>query len=167
MACKRKAPWTCCEDAFVKRNGEWGPKRTYCYVNGWNPSIATHFRCNHDCKILTNGSDSAKLTYYCTCYATKRLKRTHNSSAITASGYSFDQRDDAATRGVHNANRLMIYRCLTALTKQQEIPAPLVMSYLMGWGDMYQSHRFVPIYWTSFALHLLAYFPGMKTNTKL
>jgi hypothetical protein len=78
VKCKRKAPWTCSKTAYILSNGEWGPRRGYGYVNAWNPVIANIFGCNHDCKLLTNGQDSCKLTFYCTCYA-----RRNKSGRIT------------------------------------------------------------------------------------
>lgn len=161
-SCKRKSPWSTSPEPFIDESGEWGPQRTYPYVNGWNITIATCLRCNHDCKILTNGSESCKLTFYCTCYAAKKQKRSHNTSALLAKNYAFNQRSDIDTKGMRDAGRLMISRCLGALTREQEIAAPMVMSYLMGWGDVYMSHKFVPIFWTSFVHHLLDAFPTLK-----
>lgn len=160
--CKRKAPWPTAREAFIEEDGSWGPERTYGYANNWNPVIATHCRCNHDMKILTNGSDSAKLTFYCTCYAAKRQKRSHNASALLMKNYAFKQNDDAQTEGIQEAGRLMLIRCLEIVRKQQELSAAIVLTYLMGWGDVYQSHRFVPVYWTSFISMLFNYFPDLK-----
>jgi hypothetical protein len=84
MRCKRKAPWNCSDEDYVLPNGDWGPKCGYGYVNAWNPVIANVMGCNHDVKILTNGQDSCKITFYCTCYAAKKQKRSHNISALLA-----------------------------------------------------------------------------------
>ena len=34
--------------------------------------------------------------------------------------------------------------------REQEIAAPMIMSYLMGYGHRICSHHYVPIYWASF-----------------
>jgi hypothetical protein len=167
MACKRKAPWHCSQDSFVNENGECGPRRTYGYVNAWNPVIATHIRCNHDIKLLTNGSDSAKLTYYCTCYAAKRQKKSHNMSAVLAKTNAFGRQGLDDLPDCLDASRLLLFRCFNAMTKQQEIAAPLAISYLMGWGETYVSHRFVPIFWSSFVNGLLEKYPTLITKTRL
>lgn len=164
VGCKRKAPWQLAPETHVEADGSWGPKRSYGYVNPWNPVIATHLRCNHDLKILTNGTESCKLTFYCTCYASKKLKRSYNVSALIAKRYAFDQSRDAESEGLQNAGRKMLIRCLETIRKEQEIAAPLVMSFLMGWGDVYCSHRFETVYWTSFVTLLLETFPALKNQ---
>jgi hypothetical protein len=166
MRCKRKAPWPCSEVDFVLPNGEWGPKRGYGYVNAWNPVLANALGCNHDCKILTNGQDSCKITYYCTCYAAKKQKRSHNVSALLARSYAFEHRDDVDTRGIQDANRLLVMRCVDSLNREQELAAPLVMSHLMGWGDVYKSHKFVNIFWSVFLYHLFDSFPALDPLVK-
>lgn len=58
--CKRGIPFECSEEGYVKENGEWCPKRLHDKVNGWNPSITLNLKCNNDCKLITNGSDTKK-----------------------------------------------------------------------------------------------------------
>ena len=84
----------------------------------------------------------------------KKQKCSHNISALLAKNYAFKHADDAETQSIQNASCLLVYRCIEALNREQEIAAPMVMSYLMGWGDVYQSHNFVPVYWTSFIFKL-------------
>lgn len=54
------------------------------------------------------------------------------------------------TEGLLDRSRDLVFRCLTAVNRQQELPMGLCMSYLMGWGDVYRSHHYVPLHWTSF-----------------
>ena len=42
--------------------------------------------------------------------------------------------------------KLLLFRAMNVITREQELAAPLVMSYLMGWGDSYRSHCYVPLY---------------------
>jgi hypothetical protein len=130
-------------------------------VNTWNPVIANVLGCNHDCKLLTNEQDLCKITYYCTCYAAKKQKRSHNVSALLARNYVFHHQDDVETRGIQDANRLMVMRCVDSLNREQELAAPLIMSHLMGWGEVYKSHSFVNILWTEFLFHLFDHHPGL------
>jgi hypothetical protein len=44
-------------------------------------------------------------------------------------------------------NKRLIQRCANTLTRQQELSAPEVVSYLMGWGDRFISHHFETIHW--------------------
>ena len=46
-------------------------------------------------------------------------------------------------------NKKLIQRCANTLSREQELSAPEVVSYLMGWGDHYISHHFETIPWLS------------------
>ncbi|THH07769.1 hypothetical protein EW146_g9213 [Bondarzewia mesenterica] len=51
---------------------------------------------------------------------------------------------------LRNRQRLLLIRATTILNREQEIAAPLVMSYLMSWDDRFQSHHYTPVFWSSF-----------------
>ncbi|OCH89790.1 hypothetical protein OBBRIDRAFT_813030 [Obba rivulosa] len=78
-------------------------------------SILLNARCNNDGKLLTNGADTKNCTYYITKYALKKQLKHFNISAVMAKRYAY--------------HRLLLF-CL-------ELAAPMVISYLMGWGDVY------------------------------
>lgn len=44
-------------------------------------------------------------------------------------------------------NKRLIQRCANALTWDQEFSGQEAINYLMGWGDRYESHHYVVIYW--------------------
>ena len=48
------------------------------------------------------------------------------------------------------AHSQQVIRVMQAVLCKQEIAAPLVISYLMGWGDVYRSHHYTPVYWSTF-----------------
>jgi hypothetical protein len=162
VECKRHAPFVLSLQPFVHENGDWGPQRTYGYVNGWNPTICVLLGCNHDIKLLTNGQDSCRLTFYCSGYVAKDQFKYTNMSAILAKNYAFQHLDDERTIGLREACRLMLFRCLDAINREQELAAPLVMSYLMGWGDIYKSHNYVPVYWSPFEYLLVSAHPELR-----
>ena len=56
----------------------------------------------------------------------------------------------------------MIFRLVHAINREQELAEPMVISYLMNWGDTYRSHHYSPIYWSSFVNILLKKFPLLK-----
>ncbi|KAG1751263.1 uncharacterized protein EDB91DRAFT_1078082 [Suillus paluster] len=55
MLCKRHAPFPLAPDAWIDSNGNWGPHRSYCFLNNWNLTILLATRSNHDIKLITNG----------------------------------------------------------------------------------------------------------------
>ncbi|KAF8827304.1 hypothetical protein HHX47_DHR5000760 [Lentinula edodes] len=53
---------------------------------------------------------------------------------------------EAKNSDYEQVGRRLITRCAASLSREQELSAPEVISYLMGWGDRYISHFFVPMY---------------------
>ncbi len=164
LVCKRKAPWKCAHEDFVTEDGQWGPKRLYAYVNGYNPPILIHAACNNDCKILTNGSDTKNITFYVTSYAAKKQGRNYNLSAVLADGYAYHQknpRDEYLDRLREN-QRLLLFRLVHTINREQELSSAMVISYLMKWGDVYRSHVYSSVYWSSFVTALVKSFPDIQ-----
>ncbi|KAL1743269.1 hypothetical protein HDZ31DRAFT_212, partial [Schizophyllum fasciatum] len=159
LRCKRGAPFEKNEDDFVLADGRWGPKRLYEFVNAWNPTIALTLRCNNNIKLLTNGADTKSITFYCTSYASKKQQRTHSQSALIAKGYAYHQSTSDYLDSMRDRNRLLLNRLVQTVNREQELAAPMVMSYLMGWGDVYRSHHYTTIYWTTFTKVLYRFFP--------
>ncbi|THH14182.1 hypothetical protein EW146_g6117 [Bondarzewia mesenterica] len=150
FVCKRGAPWALADEDRISANGNWEPKRTFSYFNTWVPAISVNVRCNCDGKLLTNGVDTRQITFYITMYATKKQGRTYNASALLAKGLMFHFRNTDYIADLRNHQRLLLTRATTILNREQEIAAPLVMSYLMGWDDRFQSHHYTPVFWSSF-----------------
>jgi hypothetical protein len=138
-------------------------------MNGWNPGILVNVRCNNDIKLLTNGSDAHNVTFYIAgSYAAKPQQKNYNVSAVLAKGYAYHLANlggSSAAKYVddlRNMQRLLLFRLVNTINKEQELGAPMVMSYLMGWGDTYRSHHYTPIYWSSFVGALFRAFPALK-----
>ena len=67
---------------------------------------------------------------------------------------------------IRDAQRLLMFQLVHAINQEQELSAPMVISYLMGWGDTYRSHHYSPVYWSSFISALLKEYPELlKNNT--
>jgi Helitron helicase-like domain at N-terminus len=168
--CKRRAPFKLSDIDDITETGEWIQKRLYEYVNGWVPGILLNVRCNNDGKLLTNGSDTKKVARYTTTYVAKKQNKNYNASAVMARGYAYhlDRLDgsNAYLDGVRDVQRMLLFRLVNALNGEQEFAAPMVISYLMGWGDTYRSHHYSPIYWSSFVQTLLKTFPELQMSNR-
>lgn len=162
VRCKRRAPWTLSTDDVVDEEGKWLLKRSYAYQNGTVPAFSVNLRCNNDGKPLLNGPQSAGTTFYICTYATKKFALTTNYSALFAKETKKILDDDKEGQDLLERSRKLIFRCTAALTKQQELPMALCVSYLMGWGDVFRSHHFVRINWSSFHRALTCTFPELK-----
>lgn len=161
FVCKRKAPFPLVRDDWVESDGNWGPKRTYGYLNNWNPEILQCVRANHDMKLITNRMETKDIAWYITHYVTKKRKASSNISALLANTIVSHKRDQNRTLDLTQLNKKLLQRCANTLSRQQELSAPEVISYLMGWGDRFVSHHFVTIHWYSVMSLLKATYPEL------
>ena len=168
IRCRRRAPFPCFDKDFVEENGEWGSKRLFGYINGWVPGILLNARCNNDGKLLTNGGDTKNITYYVTTYAAKKQGKAYNTSTVLAQGYVYHLNHLILEYVDHlqERSRLLIFRLVHAINREQELAAPMVISYLMGWGDAIQSHTYSPIFWSTFLNSLLKDFPTLAHQSQ-
>ncbi|KIY48991.1 hypothetical protein FISHEDRAFT_58577 [Fistulina hepatica ATCC 64428] len=157
-----------CDNDFIDENGNWGSKQTYGYINGWVPSILTWTRSNNDGKLLTNGADTKNITFYVTSYIAKNQHDKSNITVIACKTFAFHEQMSAKEVGddICNQHRKLLFRLSHALNSEQVLSGPMVVSYLMGWGDMYQSHQYMMIYWSKFIEELLKVFPGLRKKVQ-
>ncbi|KZO91840.1 hypothetical protein CALVIDRAFT_530540 [Calocera viscosa TUFC12733] len=161
LKCKRRAPFPLADATYVNHKGEWGTERKHPFINGWNPTIARTMRCNHDIKLLTNGGDTKDLAYYCVNYAAKTQERSYNLTTLLVKNMSYHFDSEDYINDIKQRGRLMLYRCFNVLNREQEKAASLCVMYIMGWGDVWQSHNYAQIYWTSIAAEIHRAFPDV------
>jgi hypothetical protein len=161
LRCKRRAPFKTAPDDWVEASGEWGPKRFCAYFNSWNPTLLRAVRANHDIKLILNGGMTKSVTWYITNYATKKQQRSTNITAVIAKKYAFHKKAEKRNQDIKKVNKLLIQRCANALSSCHEFSAPEIASYVMKWGDLYESHTFAPIYWDSAMIALKQVFPEL------
>jgi hypothetical protein len=58
----------------------------------------------------------------------------------------------------------MLFRVVNAISREQELAAPMVIAYLMGWGDSIRPHHYSPVYWSSLVHQLLVAFPDLRAT---
>jgi hypothetical protein len=162
LSCKRRAPFEKASDDFIHESGHWGPKRLYEFMNGWVPALTVNIRSNNDGKLLTNSRETINTSFYITGYQTKKQGRNFNMSAILAKGFAYHNQRSSYLESIHDQNRLLLFRLVHTINREQELAAPMVMSYLMGWGDTYRSHQYTTIYWSSFVSALFRSYPSLR-----
>ncbi|EMD31208.1 hypothetical protein CERSUDRAFT_78293 [Gelatoporia subvermispora B] len=160
--CKRRAPFDLSDEDTVSETGKWKQKRKYEYLNGWMPAVLLNARCNNDAKLLTNGSDTKNCTFYILGYALKKQARHFNLSSIMAKGYVYHSERSEYLDSLQDNQRLLLFWLVHTINREQELSAPMVISYLMGWGDIYRSHRYSVVYWSSFVTSILKQFPELR-----
>jgi hypothetical protein len=163
MVCKRRAPFGRALSDWVNEDGGWGPKRQCAFLNSWNPMIMRTIHANHNAKlIIGKDGQTATLTYYITNYATKKKQHTSNASALLARRLAFVQKDAGRQTDLNKLNKKLIQSCANSLTCDREFSAPEIISYIMGWLDVYLSHHYITIYWDAAVSALTRTFPDIN-----
>ena len=167
LTCKRRALFQVSEDNFITETGLSEPNRLYGYINSWVLYILLNARCNNDGKLLTSGPDTKNITFYFTSYAAKKQGKKNNVSAVMADGYAYhlDHPKPEYVDSIWDQQRLLLFRFVHSINREQELAGPIVISYLMGWGDVFRSHNYSPIYWGSSTKALHAAFPELSRRT--
>ncbi|KAJ3912168.1 hypothetical protein F5877DRAFT_85107 [Lentinula edodes] len=83
-------------------------------------------------------------------------------SAIFAKGHAYHEENNQYRDSLQEDQRLLLFRLCHAVNREQELAAPMVISYLMGWDDIYRSHHYTVIYWASFMGALFKAFPVLR-----
>lgn len=147
--CKRRAPFPLASEPWIDSHGNWGPKRRYGYTNSFCPVLLQALRCNHDIKLVTNGEETKNISWYITKYVAKKQNVSTNTSALLAKTFTFHRDNERRTTDLTLLNKRLIQRCTNTLSREQELSAPEVVAYLMGWSDHFISHHFETIHWYS------------------
>ena len=141
-------------DNWIESDGRWGPKRTYGYFNNWCPTILQCLHANHNIRIITNGMETKDIVWYTTHYVAKKQRESSNISALLVKTFAFHHDIEKWNFDLVVTNKKLIQCCVNMLSQEQELSAPEVISYLMGWGDRYISHHFTTIPWFSVTMLL-------------
>ena len=100
----------------------------------------------------------------CHSHAVAELCRRERPSAILSKGYATHIHRNDYVESIRNDQKKLLFRIVNTINKEQEIAAPMVMSYLMGHEACYTSHHYTPIYWGSFVSQLMKAFPHLKSS---
>lgn len=137
MVCKRQAPWLVEKETRVEADGSIHLARQYGFLNGYCPGLLVGCRFNIDTKFNSNGKETKDSVWYCTGYALKDPQKMYNQSALLEKGFMFHQEYRSEVSTLRDQNWLLVYRCFNAFNQQNELSGPQVISYLMGWGDVF------------------------------
>ena len=130
-------------------------------MNAWVPGITINARCNNNIKFLTNGRETSNISFYITAYSTKKQGCSYNLSAIMTQGFAYHVKQTTYADEICDQQQKLLFHLVHAINCEQELSAPMVISYLMGWKDTYCSHRYMPIYWTLFVTAMVKAFPEL------
>lgn len=135
-----------------RETGELEFRVTDGMVNNFCETILLAMRCNIDIKFIGSGQSAKAVLYYITDYITKSQLKAHTAySALKTAVLKLrsEQNDTDPEDYGYKAKQLLI-KCANSLISKQELSAPQVSSYLMGYGDHYTSHSFRYLHLPSF-----------------
>jgi len=75
---------------------------------------------------------------------------------------AFVKKEERRQANLNKLNKKLIQSCANCLSREQEFSAPEIMTYIMGWLDVYLSHYYVAIYWDAAETALKKTFPGIN-----
>lgn len=130
-------------------------------VNNFCETILLAMRCNIDIKFIGSGQSAKAVLYYITDYITKSQLKAHTAySALKTAVLKLraEENDTEEDDYAYKAKRLLV-KCANSLISKQELSAPQVAAYLMGYGDHYTSHTFRHLHLPSFQAYITDHMP--------
>lgn len=162
--CKQHTSFPLADEAWVNKDSLWGLQRSYGYFNNFCPALLQTVQAKHSIKLITNGDETKHIRWYITHYVAKKQKASTNTSALLADAFAFQAEQEKHTTELTLLNKQLIQHCANTLTCQQELSAPEVVSYLMGWRDHFISHHFEMIHWYAVVWMLKVIYPVLRTT---
>ncbi len=133
-------------------------RRLHPWINNYNDLVLFLVQCNMDIKYIGSGEAAKALVYYVTDYITKQTLPTHvGFSALQYAIIKNNEKFEGDIQTSENSKaRSMVTKVVNQLAARQEMPHQQIMSYLVGGGDYYTSHKFKNLRWTDFVDHIVS-----------
>jgi hypothetical protein len=125
-------------------------------VNNYNPEMLEVLRCNMDIKFVGSGVSAKGILYYITDYITKSpLKTDAAYAALQQAIKRLEEGTSSHPLSDLDKAKMVLIKCANQMIARQQLSAPQVSSYLMGYGDHYTNHVFRSLYWPSFESYIV------------
>ena len=135
--------------------GEIQMRVTDGLVNNFCETIIQAVRCNMDIKFIGSGQSAKAILYYITDYITKSQLTTHVAyGTLLAAVHKLQHKTLLSDSSPNTIAKCLLVKCANSLLSKQELSAPQVASYLLGFGDCYMSHSFHSLFWPAFENHI-------------
>jgi hypothetical protein len=131
-------------------------------VNYFNPYILIFCRHNHDLKCILSGKSAKAAMFYITDYITKMDCKTYEMLSLLSRVVS--RMPDIVNSSPTDGAKILLHKCISQFTRQQQIHAQQAVRYLRGFGDGIPSHKTVPMMSALLLSFIKANFqPGMPS----
>lgn len=140
-------------------------RRLHPRIANYNDLIIFLIQANMDIKHIGSGEGAKALIYYITDYITKSALPTHLGLAalmyaLSSTNFKYGDANQWTSRETSGALTILI----NSMISRQEVSHQQVMSYLVGGGDHYTSHRYRLIYYMSFDRMVRAYWENQPSS---
>ncbi|KAI0698725.1 hypothetical protein C8Q76DRAFT_633856, partial [Earliella scabrosa] len=139
-------------------------RRLHPRIANYNDLVIFLMKANMDIKHIGSGEGAKALIYYITDYITKSSLPTHLGLAalmyaITRTGQKYKDIQEWGQKEDSGALTMLI----NSMLARMEVSHPQVMSYLVGGGDRYTSHRFRILHYGAFERQVLRHWESEAT----
>ena len=143
-------------------------RRLHPRIANYNDVMIFMLRANMDIKHIGSGEAAKALIYYVTDYITKAALPAH--VGLSALLYAINRSNDKF-KHVPNWGPAQHTSALTVLVNsmmaRQEISHQQVMSYLVGGGDRYSSHKYKVLHYGTFEKRVMRYWARIDLDTNI
>ncbi|KAI9058554.1 hypothetical protein FKP32DRAFT_1544620, partial [Trametes sanguinea] len=127
-------------------------RRLHPRIASYNDLVIFLMKSNMDIKFIGSGEGAKALLYYVTDYITKSSLPAH--VGLAALSYAIQKTNDkdsgASGPAEGSRSRGALNTVVNRMMSHQELSHQQVMSYLVGGGDVYVSHKFRVLHWGAF-----------------
>jgi hypothetical protein len=135
-------------------------RRLHPRINCYNDVLTFLTQSNNDIKFIGSGEGAKALIYYVTDYITKVSLPTHIGLSALRVAIEKNQKkyegDELASPDA--VSKSLFVKCANGILGRLEISHPQAMSYILGHGDHYTSHKYQKLFLGSFMCAADAYF---------
>ena len=113
-------------------------------MNYFNPYILVFCRHNHDIKCILSGKAAKAAMFYITDYITKMDTKTYEMLSLLSCAVS-QMPDVSKPCTAIDKSKILLHKCLSQFSRQQQIHGQQAARYLRGKGDSMPSHGTCPM----------------------
>ena len=110
-------------------------------VNYFNPYLLVFCRHNHDIKCILSGKAAKAAMFYITDYITKGDLKTHEMLSLLSRAVANLSDSPNESESPLIRSKVLLHKCLSQFTRQQQIHAQQAARYLRGQDDSIPSHK--------------------------
>ena len=127
-------------------------RRLHPWIANFNPVVLGLVKGNMDIKPVGSGTGAKAMIYYVTDYITKASLPMATGLTVLRSAVDTSHEKVGTVNGTDNvrAVRSALISTVNCMLSKQEISHQQVMSYIVGGGDHYTSHRFRLLHFGAF-----------------